>query len=103
MGSGGSTTPRARRGKIRQATEDDIRCLARYESEKRSSPRPISTGQLNTLPRLHFQPINPVVFRGSYSHEGMGKLILELASRLDAFSAYPFRTQLLSMCRWYDS
>jgi len=44
------------------------------------------------LPRLHSQPIDPVVFRGSYSHEGMGKLILESASRLDAFSAYPFRT-----------
>ena len=62
------------------------------DSEKRSSPRPISTGQLNTLPRLHSQPIDPVVYRGSYSHEGMGKLILESASRLDAFSAYPFRT-----------
>jgi len=26
-----------------------------------SSPWPISTGQLNTLPCLHFRPINPVV------------------------------------------
>jgi len=25
------------------------------------SPRPISTGQLNALPRLHFRPINVVV------------------------------------------
>ena len=25
------------------------------------SPRPISTGQLNPLPGLHFRPINPVV------------------------------------------
>ena len=25
------------------------------------SPRPISTGQLNVLPRLHFRPINVVV------------------------------------------
>ena len=66
--------------------------FTRNESEKWSSPRPISTGQLNTLPRLHSQPINPVVFRGSYSLKGMGKLILESASRLDAFSAYPFRT-----------
>ena len=62
------------------------------DSEKWSSPRPISTGQLNALLRLHSQPINPVVFRGSYSHKGMGKFILKSASRLDAFSAYPFRT-----------
>ena len=60
--------------------------------QKRLSPRPISTGQLNTLLRLHFQPINPVVFRGSYPHKEVGKLILESASRLDAFSAYPFHT-----------
>ena len=26
--------------------------------------RPISTGQLNALLRLHIQPINPVVFGG---------------------------------------
>jgi len=61
-------------------------------SAKRLRPRPISTGQLNTLPCLHSRPINPVVFRGTYLHEEVGKLILESASRLDAFSAYPFRT-----------
>ena len=32
----------------------------------RSSPRPISIGQLNTLPCLHLQPIYLVVFKGSY-------------------------------------
>ena len=32
----------------------------------RSSPRPISIGQLNTLLRLHFRPINHVVYMGSY-------------------------------------
>src|SRR5215475_3502811 len=30
-----------------------------------SSPRPISTSQLNTLPCLHFWPINPVVLLGA--------------------------------------
>ena len=34
----------------------------------------------------------PVICRGSYSLEGMGHLILGLASRLDAFSGYPFQT-----------
>jgi len=32
----------------------------------RSSPRPISTGQLNTLPCVHFRPINLVVYQGPY-------------------------------------
>ena len=30
------------------------------------SPRPISTGRLNTLPCLHLRPINVVVFHGPY-------------------------------------
>ena len=32
----------------------------------RSSPRPISIGQLNTLLHLHLRPIYLVVFKGSY-------------------------------------
>ena len=32
----------------------------------RSSPRPISIGQLNTLPHLHLRPINHIVYVGSY-------------------------------------
>ncbi|MVP02606.1 hypothetical protein EDM21_24405 [Paenibacillus sp. N10] len=55
----------------------------------RSSPRPISIGQLHTLLCFHLQPIYLVVFKGSYE---LGNLILRGASRLDAFSAYPFRT-----------
>ncbi len=50
--------------------------------------RPISTGQLNPLLSLHLQPINLVVYQGPYHHDGEGNLILERASRLDAFSAY---------------
>ena len=61
---------------------------------KWTSPRPISTGQLNTLPCLHLLPINLVVYKGTYSLEVMGNLILRTASRLDAFSVYPFRTWL---------
>ena len=54
--------------------------------------RPISTGQLNALLRLHTQPINLVVFQGSLGAYAQGDLILRRASRLDAFSAYPIRT-----------
>ena len=32
----------------------------------RSSPRPISIGQLNALPHLHLRPIYLIVFKGSY-------------------------------------
>ena len=56
-----------------------------------SSPRSISTGQLNTLLHLHIRPIYLIFFQGPYFFR-MGNLILELASRLDAFSVYPFQT-----------
>ena len=56
-----------------------------------SSPRSISIGQLNILPCLHLQPINLIIFKGSYFRR-MGNLILRAASRLDAFSVYPFHT-----------
>ena len=61
-----------------------------------SSPRPISNSQLHTLLHFHPCPINLVVFKGTYFLKGMGDLILEGASRLDAFSVYPFPAWLPS-------
>ena len=58
-----------------------------------SSPRPISSSQLHTLPHFHLCPIYLVVFKGSYFFR-MGYLILRGASRLDAFSVYPFQAWL---------
>ena len=49
--------------------------------------RTISTSQLNVLLRLHLWPIDVVVYYGS-----QGYLVLRGASRLDAFSGYPFRS-----------
>ncbi len=49
--------------------------------------RAISTGQLNALLHLHLRPIDVVVYHGP-----QGYLVLRGASRLDAFSGYPFRT-----------
>jgi hypothetical protein len=60
------------------------------------SPRPISTGRLHTLPCFHLRPINVVVYHGPYQVDPVGNLILERASHLDAFSAYPFRRLLTS-------
>jgi hypothetical protein len=57
-----------------------------------ASPRPISTGRLHTSQCFHPRPINPIVSRGPYPRKVVGDLILERASRLDAFSGYPFRT-----------
>ena len=57
-----------------------------------SSPRPISTRLLNGSLHLHIVPINLVVFKGSYLIKSVGYLIFGSASRLDAFSVYPFRT-----------
>ena len=58
------------------------------------SPRPISDSQLHALLHFHLCPIYLVVFKGSY-YLRMGYLILRGASRLDAFSVYPFPTWLL--------
>lgn len=60
------------------------------------SPRPISTGRLNMLPCVHLRPINVIVCHGPYLVDPVGNLILERASHLDAFSAYPFRRSLTS-------
>ena len=57
----------------------------------KQAARAISTGQLSTSPRLHLQPIDRVVYPGP-SALSRGELILRQASRLDAFSGYPFRT-----------
>lgn len=70
-----------------------LRSVFRFASfiPLRSSPRLISTGQLNVLPRLHFRPINQVVFLEPYLFR-VRDLILRRVSRLDAFSVYLVRT-----------
>ena len=45
------------------------------------SPRPISIAQLNALLHSHLRPIDPVVFRGSYSFDGKSHLEVGLALR----------------------
>ena len=49
--------------------------------------RHISTPRLHALLHFHLAPINVVIF-----HESQRFLILESASRLDAFSGYPIPT-----------
>jgi hypothetical protein len=64
----------------------------RVQFNNEASPRTISTGQLHALLHFHFRPINPVIYWGPYQVNPVGVLILERASRLDAFSGYPYRT-----------
>ena len=55
--------------------------------------RPISTARLCASPRLHLRPIDPVLCGGPTGKpSSLGCLVLRPASRLDAFSGYPFRT-----------
>ena len=63
-------------------------------SAKDQASRGISTGQLNTSPCLHLLPINLVVYQAPLGDCSQGDLISGWVSRLDAFSAYPFRTWL---------
>ena len=65
--------------------------------------RAISTGQLHRLPCFHLRPINVVVYHGPYLANPVGNLILERASHLDAFSAYPDRTSATQRCSWRNN
>ena len=59
----------------------------RYGLQAREFCRHISTPRLKALLPFHLVPINVVI-----SHESQRFLILESASRLDAFSGYPIPT-----------
>ena len=63
--------------------------FVRVIGSHRERLRVISTARLSMSPCLHLPPIYVVVY-----NDPQGDLILWLASRLDAFSAYPYQTQL---------
>jgi hypothetical protein len=54
----------------------------------------VGTGPLRRSPAVHSQPIDLVVFQEPSHCKSAGNLVLEGASRLDAFSAYPVPTWL---------
>ena len=59
-----------------------------------SSRSAVRTGRLRRSPAVHSRPIDLVVFQEPSQHIAAGNLVLEGASRLDAFSAYPVPTWL---------
>ena len=71
--------------------EGRSKCIL-YGAAEAVKPSTISTAQLNTSPCVHLRPINLVVYQGPYPVNPVGDLISRQASRLDAFSAYPFPT-----------
>ena len=76
---------------------------ARKEKYGQAS-RPISSARLCASPRLRLRPIDPVLSRGpSEGSSPLGCLVLRRASRLDAFSGYPFPAWLPSACPWQDN
>ena len=77
-----------------------IRILC-HKKPLRISPRPISTFQLNALPHLHLMPIYLVVFKGSYSCDGISYLEGGFTLRcLQRLSLPDLATQL---CIWYTT
>ena len=86
VGSRGVSTPRRRDGPRARGR----RRGGRVGVVKHSAVR---TGRLRRSPAVHSRPIDLVVFQEP-SHSRAGNLVLEGASRLDAFSAYPVPTWL---------
>ena len=67
----------------------------------RISPRPISICQLSALPHLHSRPINLVVFKGSYSVDGISDLEGGLTLRCLQRLSLPDLATL--PCCWYNN
>ena len=67
-----------------------------------SSPRPISTAKLNASRHLHTQPINLVVFQGSYSlYDGISNLGVGFTLR--CFQRLSVPHIAAQLCHWRDN
>src|SRR2546422_6658769 len=72
------------------------------EREQKPSPRPISTGRLNTLPCVHLRPIYLVVCEGPYSiSDGRPHLGASFALRCLQRLSLPHVAN--QPCRWRDN
>jgi hypothetical protein len=93
MGTGGSLPlePPDKASSLGQP-EDSIASTSSCRKILYPSPRPISTGPLNTLTVLTRPAYQPGLLPGALTLLRVGSLISRWASHLDAFSAYPVRT-----------
>ena len=92
------------RGKIGKTSVPKKRRPFSRKEQYGQASRPISIARLCASPRLRLRPIDPVLSRGpSAGSSPVGCLVLRRASRLDAFSGYPFPAWLPSACPWQDN
>src|SRR3984885_7262267 len=68
-----------------------------------SSPRPVSTGQLSASRRLHFRPINPVVWLGAFPPRGGGRPYLEAGFPLRCFQRLSLPDVANQPCSWRNN
>ena len=68
----------------------------------RSSPRLISIGQLNVLPRLHLRPINDIVYVEPYSIKDERSNLRE-SFTLRCFQRLSRPDVATQLCRWHDN
>ena len=70
---------------------------------KDQASRAISTGQLNTSPCLHLQPINLVVYQGSTGDCSQGKSYLGWGFVLRCFQRLSLPDIATRRCHWRDN
>ena len=81
-----------------------MRLNQRYEAcdDVRTSPRVISTGQLNMLPCVHLRPIDDVVYIDPYPIKG-GRTNLRGSFTLRCFQRLSRPYLATQLCRWHDN
>ena len=72
-------------------------------TSKFPSPRPISTGQLNALPHLHFRPINVVVWPRALPGLPCGRSHLGTSFALRCFQRLSHPKVANQQCPWQDN
>src|SRR5277367_5780801 len=68
-----------------------------------SSPRSVSTGQLSASRRLHFRPINPVIWLGTLPTRGGGRPNLEAGFPLRCFQRLSLPDVANQPCSWRNN
>ena len=68
-----------------------------------SSPRSVSTGQLSASRRLHFRPINPVIWLGTLPTRGGGRPYLEAGFPLRCFQRLSLPDVANQPCSWRNN
>ncbi|EDY46972.2 hypothetical protein SSBG_04935, partial [Streptomyces sp. SPB074] len=69
----------------------------------RTSPRPISTGQLHPSQGFHIRPINPVVYWEPYPLKGGGNTHLEAGFPLRCFQRLSLPNVANQPCPWQNN